>query len=193
MHPVSSIRPSPDGSQRAAHLGQALLRHQRPAEDALRLLHVALRLREAGAEAGPPAPRGQPGRGVAEAELVQAQALDVPVVGAEAGVTQLTAGVGAAVAALALVAAGTSDTRAAEALARGLVAPHVLCALEVTVTLWGMERWRDIEVKPTKKGDQKKKNLYAYVKSEPVNRMPAQHRIFSLERTTQIIWSKHFW
>lgn len=160
MRPVSSIRPSPDGSQRVAHLGQALLRHQRSAEDALRLLHVALRLRQAGAEVGPPTPHGQPGRAVAEAELVQTQALDVPVVGAEAGVTQLTARVGAAVAALALVTAGTSDTRAAEALARGLVAPHVLRALEVTVTLWGMEKWRDVKVKPTKKGDKKEFDMH---------------------------------
>lgn len=62
---------------------------------------------------------------------------------------QLAAGVGAAVAPLALVAAGTRDTRAAEALARGLVAPRVLRALEIAVALWAMERWRDIEMKPT--------------------------------------------
>ena len=155
MHPVSSIRPSPDRGERAAHLGQALLCRGRAAEDALRLLHVALRLREAGAEAGAPAPEGQLRGGVAEAGLAQAQTLDVPVVGAEARVAQLAAGVGAAVAPLALVAAGARDTRAAEALARGPVAPHVLRALEVAVALWAMEGWRDIEVKPAERGGKK--------------------------------------
>jgi len=160
--PFAASHPSPDGSERAARLRQAPLRRGRAAEDALRLLHVALRLREAGAEAGPPAPQGQARRGVAEAGVAQAQALDVPVVGTEAGVARLAAGVGAAVAALALVAAGARDARAAEALARGLVAPRILRALEVAVALWGMERWRDIEVKPTKRGG-KMKFLYIYI------------------------------
>lgn len=95
---------------------------------------------------------------------------------------QLAAGVGAAVAPLALVAAGARDTRAAEALPRGLVTPHILRALEVAVTLWGMERWRDIEVKPTKsRGGQI--NLYTHtyiyicIKSDPVNGMPTQSEV----------------
>lgn len=150
MRPPGSTRPSPDGSERAARLGQALRCHSGAAEDPLCLLQVPLRLREAGAEPGSPRARGQPCRGVGQAGLAQAQALDVPVVGVEAGVAQLAAGVGAAVAPLALVTAGPGDTGAAEAPARGLVTAHLLRALEVAVTLWdrkGGER----EVKPNRR------------------------------------------
>lgn len=94
---------------------------------------------------------------------------------------QLAAGVGAAVAPLALVAAEARDAQAAEALARGLVAPHILCALEVAVTLWGMERWRDIEVKTTERGgwENKFREIYKniYIKSDPVNGMPTQSEV----------------
>lgn len=96
---------------------------------------------------------------------------------------QLAAGVGAAVAPLALVAAEARDAQAAEALARGLVTPHILCALEVTVTLWGMERWRDIEVKTTERGGGENKfrerDIYKniYIKSDPVNGMPTQPEV----------------
>lgn len=80
---------------------------------------------------------GQPYAGVAQAGLLQAQPqpLDVTIVGVEAGVARLTAGVGAAVVPLALVTAGAGDTWAAEAVACGFVTPHVLGALEVTVAL----------------------------------------------------------
>lgn len=130
--------PSPDGSECAAHLGQALLGARGAAEDALRLLRCALRLREAGAQAGAPSAPGQQHAGVAQGRLVQAQAqaLDVTVVGMEAGVAGLAAGVGAAVVALALVAAGAGDAWAAEAAACGFVTPRALRALEVAVALW---------------------------------------------------------
>lgn len=131
--------PSPDGSERAACLGQALLGAGRAAEDALRLLRCALCLSEAGTKVGAPsAPGQQQHAGVAQGRLVQAQAqaLDVTVVGVEAGVAGLAAGVGAAVVALALVTAGAGDARAAEAAARGFVTPRALRALEVAVALW---------------------------------------------------------
>lgn len=140
--PVSSIHPSPDSSQCAIHLGQALLCHRRVSKDALCPLHIVLCLRETGAEVGAPAAEGQPRGRVAETSLAQAQALDVAVVSAEARVAQLTAWVGAAVAPLALVTVGARDTWAAETLARGLVTPHVFRALEVTVALWARERER---------------------------------------------------
>lgn len=92
---------------------------------------------------GAPAAEGQPRGRVAETSLAQVQALDVPIISTEARVAQLTARVGAAVAPLTLVTAGARYTWAAETLARGLVAPHVLCALEVTVALWARERERE--------------------------------------------------
>lgn len=87
------------------------------------------------------APR-QSHAGVTQAGLLQAQPqpLDVTIIGVEAGVARLTAGVGAAVVPLALVTAGAGDTWAAEAAACGFVTPHVHGTLEVTVAFWAMER-----------------------------------------------------
>lgn len=58
------------------------------------------------------------------------------MVGVEAGVAQLAAGVGPAVALLAALTAGPGDTGAAQAPARGPVTARLLRAIEVTVTLW---------------------------------------------------------
>lgn len=132
----SQRRSSPDGSECAAQLCQALLCDSRVAEDTLCLLQVPLCLCQAGAQLGAPRARGQQGRGVGQAGLALPQALDVPTVGVEAGVAQVAAGVGATVALLALVTAGPGDTGAAQAAACGPVTARLLRALEVAVALW---------------------------------------------------------
>lgn len=88
------------------------------------------------AELGAGSARGQPHCGVGQAGLALVQVLDVPIVGVEAGVAELTFRVGAAVAPLAAVTAGPGDTGTAQAPPRGFVTALVFRALEVTVALW---------------------------------------------------------
>lgn len=132
-----SAHPSPDGSERGARLCQALLCDSGVAEDAPCLLQVPLCLCQAGAQPGAPRARGQQRCGVGQPGPALAQELHVPAVAVEAGVAQLAAGVGPAVALLALVTAGPGDTGAAQAPPRGPVTARLLRAVEVTVTLWG--------------------------------------------------------